>query len=173
MEENKMDLWPEDIGVKPVKQRAPVMILREQASLLGQKTQNLIKGSVHQKSNIQEHGRLDYSFNILAPTLDNYRYNLFSITHEIELYPAEISPDDEIFKQIKPDMWEKRESQIDSDMWDEHEANVRITVNSEEEFITVLRKILNSEKTKKVIDSLLALLDFAPASPPPDDDIPF
>ena len=38
------DLWAEDIGVTTVK--TPVAILKEQASLLGNKTQNLVIGEV-------------------------------------------------------------------------------------------------------------------------------
>ncbi len=38
------DLWPETIGTVRVK--SPVAILREQASLLGQKTQNLVQAQV-------------------------------------------------------------------------------------------------------------------------------
>jgi len=39
------DLWPKDIGNTNL--RAPVSILREQASLLGEKTQNLVKADVY------------------------------------------------------------------------------------------------------------------------------
>ena len=42
-----VDLWPEDIAVY-TKLRSPATILREQASLLGDRTQNLVEADVVQ-----------------------------------------------------------------------------------------------------------------------------
>lgn len=39
-----VDLWPADIGEPNI--RTPVSILREQASLLGEKTNNIVEGQV-------------------------------------------------------------------------------------------------------------------------------
>ncbi len=38
------DLWPNDFKIDDIK--APVTLLREQASLLGQKTQNIVEAQV-------------------------------------------------------------------------------------------------------------------------------
>ena len=39
------DLWPTDFGT--VTTRSPLTILKEQAALLGSKTKNIVKASVH------------------------------------------------------------------------------------------------------------------------------
>lgn len=43
MSTESMDLWPENIGASTT-ELSPVAILRQQASLLGQKTKNLVEG---------------------------------------------------------------------------------------------------------------------------------
>jgi hypothetical protein len=42
--QDTVDLWPDDFLQTP-KQKTPVAILKEQAAILGQKTNNAIKGS--------------------------------------------------------------------------------------------------------------------------------
>ena len=67
--------------------RTPLVILREQASLLGSKTKNLVEASVttHANGNIFHH-----SFDLVVPALDRYTYNLFTIIHGPSLYPVTV-----------------------------------------------------------------------------------
>ena len=44
MAHNIPDLWPDDIAVTSL--QVPVTILRQQATLLGEKTKNLVEGEV-------------------------------------------------------------------------------------------------------------------------------
>src|SRR5437879_4450707 len=79
--------------------RTPVAILREQAALLGPKTQNLVEAKV------QTHplgSYLSHSFKLSVPALD-YVYQLFSVNHPVDhLYPVEAGgeslADEEQFK---------------------------------------------------------------------------
>jgi hypothetical protein len=78
----KLDFWGE---VEPLQVRTPVAILREQAALLGTKTNNVVEAQVQSWV-----GGSDFyhSFNLVVPTLDNYTYQLFTLHHSANLYPV-------------------------------------------------------------------------------------
>lgn len=76
------DFWG-DLQLSPV--ITPVMILREQAALLGAKTHRQIEASVETRAS---DGIFYHSFNLVVPALDNYTYQLFRICHGIDLYPV-------------------------------------------------------------------------------------
>jgi hypothetical protein len=81
------DLWGE-IQI-PVDVQTPVAILRQQAALLGPKTQNLVEARV---DTAISGNRAQHSFNLVVPTLDNYTYTLFTVWHEVGagLYPVQL-----------------------------------------------------------------------------------
>lgn len=79
----KTDLWGEIVATKT---RTPVAILREQASLLGEKTAFAIEAKV--ESAASDRGFI-HRFVLVVPALDQYEYELFSISHGIELYPVQ------------------------------------------------------------------------------------
>lgn len=126
------NLWPEDIAVTDAV--APVSILKEQASLLGERTKNLIEGSVSPSFRdlglILRKDRFSYDFDVVAPALNGYRYRLFNISHGVEFYPLT----------------------IDSAALNSPPFNV----NNEEEFLKAIEAIFSSEKTKGIISSLIA-----------------
>lgn len=76
------DLWGE---IAPSTVRMPVSILREQASLLGAKTNHVIEGKV--ETWISEN-KFYHSFKFVVPALDNYSYELFQIIHGVNPYPV-------------------------------------------------------------------------------------
>jgi hypothetical protein len=115
------DLWGE---IAPSAVRTPVSILREQASLLGSKTKNTIEGKVESRV---PGSLLYHSFNLVVPALDNYTYELFQISHDVNLYPVHV---------------ERRSS------YDE--------LRNEEAFVSWLGQKLSSADTKGIIGNLLA-----------------
>ena len=119
------DLWPdiEQSQVVP-----PVAILREQAALLGKKTNHLLEGRV--VSTNTGYGGFVHSFYIVAPTLDDYEYKLFQIEHGVNLYPVDTNGE--------PPRYSKA------------------VLASEQDLLDYIRRILNSDDTKRVIGSLLA-----------------
>ena len=119
-----LDLWPNDLGATDVV--PPVVILRQQAALLGTRFKYAITGEV-QSDDID--GKFLHGFYIVAPALGDYHYLLFSIIHGIELYPLAI--------QGVKDM-------------------TSLSCNDEQTFIGSLQGIFQSEWTRKVIASLLA-----------------
>ena len=128
------NLWPEDIAVS--EDVPPVSILKEQGALLRGRTNELVEGQV--RGTPSDYGRkYRYAFELVAPALDGYRYELFSITHGAEAYPLEID-------------------------WDSPDSHNLLAVagedgiQNEEGFLKALEIIFSSEKTRKVIASLNA-----------------
>ena len=132
-----IDLWPDDIRYTRLK--APVTILMEQASLLGKKTQNLLEAKVeNNKEALVSAEVFVYGFYLVAPALSYYRYKLFTISHDIQLYPVKINIDSDILKEISPD------------------AEEQLLAESEGDFLEILKKIFGAEKTRHIISALLA-----------------
>lgn len=78
-----VDLWPKERFATDVV--TPVSILRRQAALLGEKTQQLVTAEVF-TSVVGDHAT--HFFRLVVPALDNYRYELFRVEHRVEeLYP--------------------------------------------------------------------------------------
>jgi hypothetical protein len=156
------DLWPDNIG--EVKLRPPVTILREQAALLGQKTQNLVQAEIRVESG---DGFFRYIFNIVAPALDNYRYELFRAWHKITLYPVEVYVEEEILEEI--------ESSEAGDLVGEEERTRELIViaDSEEQFVVALRAIFGAGKTVQIINALLSQIDSGWPSVKEEDELPF
>ena len=116
------DLWPDDIA--KVDFIPPIKILKDQASSLSQKTKGLIEGEVTTSAQGKQ---FTHVFMLIAPSLNNYRYGLFSILHDIALYPITAS-----FQSMA------------------------YTLPDEKSFIEWLRKILNSTETRRIIQGILA-----------------
>jgi hypothetical protein len=71
------------------------------------------------------------TFGIKAPALNNYFYELFTVMHNVDLYPAQIgTPDDSVNAEAK----------------------------DEGELTKVIASILKSSKTQRVVAGLLAQL---------------
>ncbi len=121
------DLWPEDLG--SIEINSPVSIIRKQAALLGNKTSNLVEGIV--VSEVDEDGDNIITFFLYAPALGDYRYKLFHIYHDIaDMYPIKTATSDEQHSQGQ--------------------------IENEEELKYYLKRKFNSEKTLRIIRSLMA-----------------
>ena len=128
MQNPSRDLWPDDIsGASNL--LTPVSILKEQASLLGRKTGNLVEAEVD-TSLVDYERLLQHSFILVAPALKHYRYLLFRVTHSAtQLYPLEI---------------------------DVPVLNTGMSAGSEIDFIEKLKDIFAGNKTKEIIQTLIA-----------------
>lgn len=115
------DLWPDEIEVGNI--IAPVAILKRQAELLGEKTQNLVQGKV--ETRIRKKSVM-HSFYIVAPALDDYQVRLLIVCHNHRLYPLKLVASASSFD-----------------------------IHSDKELIEVLRGVLTSEETKRIIRSLI------------------
>lgn len=134
-----MDLWPDDINIPGV--TAPSTILKEQASLLGNKTKNIVKANVVPAEAPLGRG-FGYEFRIFAPTLEGYTIELFNMWHDIELYPVYFRFDITLAKEL--------DYRIKS-------GNLyNCIARDEDEFIKILGEIFNAGRTIRIIKSLLA-----------------
>ncbi len=162
------NLWPNDIAVvAPVDTKPPIAILKEQAALLGQSTQNRVEAQVangqppvsigyelaeltHQTTQFLRGDRVHsskgtifvYHFFITAPSLGIYRYRAFTVQHNIDLYPVQIDADEDIHTEIVPEGTERI-----------------IEAASETEFVEILGQIFATEKIRHVIGALLTQID--------------
>lgn len=78
------DLWGD---WAPAEVRTPLSIMREQATLLGRKTKNLLEALVD-TSFAGETFR--HSFRLVVPALNSYTYELFIVEHGVSLYPVDV-----------------------------------------------------------------------------------
>jgi len=128
----KKDLWPDDLwpeGQSEIK--PPVTILREQASFLNNKKWGL-RGEIDKLPS--NDNSFHYVFFIEVPAIDNYRYMLFGIRHDINMYPLNFIIDS---KEIAYGIF-------DGDM----------AADSEENFIEKLKNIFNSKEVIQILQHL-------------------
>ena len=119
------DLWPAEIGTTKI--TAPVTILRKQASILAQRTKGLLEAEV--LTNSQVSSQIVHRFVLVAPALDNYRYELFNVMHDVRLYPTQ-------------GVFQGRSTQLDN----------------EEAFVNWLKSVLSSRETRQVVDGIISQL---------------
>ena len=120
----------EESAVKP-----PIAILKELANVLAKKTKGLLVGNIEQTtfSDDSKDGFI-LRFYITVPSLNNYRYEVFDITHDIDFYPLKIeSSNGELSSKDK----------------------------TPEELENSLKDIFSSSQIKKVINGLLAQIKAA------------
>ena len=142
MATNQLDLWP-TMTATATTQNIPISILRRQADLLKKKTDGLVEAHVKPQEDVMAfvsassqlgldrknvQNCVAYSFYLIAPALEHYRYLLFWVLHPIEMYPLLIK--------------------------DSPEGDIK--VESEDAFIDALRAIFAHEKTQRVIQAMIA-----------------
>lgn len=142
------DLWPSDFAAVATSKSA-VTILKEQASLLGSKTKNIVKAYVTRLSvpvvldspfagysTASRAEPFQYGFYLRGPALDNYTYRLFTISFGVDPYPAKLEVDDDIGKELSV------------------VPGQGIIAADETQFVQVLSDVLASQKTRKIIHAI-------------------
>lgn len=143
------DLWPDFLEVPPDK--TPISIIKEYASKLEEKTNFMVSAEVEKEDNIGriEHWEndsfkgyinppLQYSFFLVAHAL-NYRYKLFSIAHDIFLYPVYFY---EIDKDIKDEFYLEQKNVI--------------SIHNETDLLAFIKNVFGAKKTIKIIRALIS-----------------
>jgi len=112
--------------------RTPFTILKEQAAILSKATNGLLVGDVARSQSPGQQNVLSILvLRVIAPSLDDYRYSILEVCHDITLYPLELrdfSGNETYSKQC----------------------------DSEEAFEQALGEILSSPPVRKVISALLS-----------------
>jgi hypothetical protein len=142
-------LWPEDIGT-PSDIRAPITVLKEQASYLGAHTRNYIEGKVTtlmEDAYWKDSQDVRFRFVIFASGL-SYQYSLFDVEYNLpSLYPVRI---DILDSAVANEVRLSPESR--------HQGERTRLANSEEELVEILEQIFGASRTKSIIKSILAQL---------------
>ena len=164
------DLWPSTIGERV--DDSPVSIMRDQAKLLGQKTHNLVEAEVGTGS--PQDGNFIYHFYIVAPTVNDYHFRLFTVEHGIEMYPLTIYVDEPLglelganIPQTITERIQRQDSSIRAIIGLPHHAPHHIlTIGTKADFVDYLKKILGSNRAQQVISTLLSQInaDYQPVS---------
>lgn len=129
------DLWPAEIAA-PEGPVPPITVLKQQASLLGQRTNNLVEAEVETETTAPQ-GFLRHTFVLVAPALDFYRYELFVVEHHVtHMYPVTIKV-----------TWGEKEGP---------EAFLDIKAENEGQFKDGLKRVFADDETQKVIGALMA-----------------
>ncbi|MGV3724381.1 MAG: hypothetical protein ACO1SX_26085 [Actinomycetota bacterium] len=82
-----VDLWPNDLG--STAEITPLVILRDQATALGHKTQQIVEGEVRTRPLNPE--MLEHEFFLRVPALGDSRFLLLIVQQPtIELYPVTV-----------------------------------------------------------------------------------
>jgi hypothetical protein len=116
-------LWGEIPKADDIK--TPIAILREQAAILGDATNNVLVAEV--VPNKRGSTMLAHLY-IAAPALDNYRFLVLTVEHELELYPLSVEDETSLYDNCK----------------------------DETQYKAAVRAILSSDRLRRVIASLLA-----------------
>lgn len=136
------DLWPEKIEYPVIE--APVAILMRQAVALGKKTGNVVEGRV-ERTRTYPH-RFGYSFRIVGPLLGDYSYQLFIITHGVELFPVEIMAESAIMVEVA------RKTGVHPR---EKDYEGTVVAETQDEFENILRAIFAASKTQNVVGAII------------------
>lgn len=135
------NLWPESFDKFQIS--TPKEVLEDQAKLLPKLTGDLVYSEVAELNIHNSPGEIydksfRYGFFIRGKFLENYRYQLFSIGHNILIYPALMVLDTEISKELGL-------------------ANEVITLDNEDQFIDILEKTLKTSRVGKIVSSIMSL----------------
>lgn len=142
------NLWPMDIRATS-KQLSPVAILKRQASLLGERTKNIVEAEVETKA-ADHQKKLQHWFYLVAPALDFYKYPLFRVEHApTQFYPLNIQFNVSAETSSEGNRTRKFEGLT------AREQGSMLRVRSEAEFTAHLKTIFAADETKKVIQSLI------------------
>jgi hypothetical protein len=125
------DFWPDIADARS--KATPLSLMKQQAALLGNHTNNLLVGRVTTITSYD--GRLIHHFQIGAPTL-SYNYELFIVSHGlVDLYPVQV----ESAPNLTP--------------------GPLVILESERDFLNWLKEVLNSERTKRILSNLLSQVE--------------
>lgn len=134
-------LWPDDVDIG-CKSSSAITILREQAIMLGNATNNILKGEVRGKKESPS-GKMIFDFYILAPLLQNYRYKLLQLQIDmVNLYPVELYVNEEISRELGFEVEENR-------------GKSPILIYDENQLKAELQRIFATRITRNVLRNLI------------------
>jgi hypothetical protein len=138
------DLWSDDIKVDVL---PPIAVLKTQEGLLARKTQGMLQAKL---TTTETEKLVQHGLDLIAPALNFYRERLLSATHDREMpYPVTVTA--EAFAPDPPRSGGFRFG------GDPREMQKRAA--TDEEFIRLVREVLQSPEVRALIHSLIARIN--------------
>jgi hypothetical protein len=147
------DLWPNDIKAEVL---PPIAVLKVQEGLLARRTQGLLQAKL---TTTATENLVQHQLDLIAPSLNFYRERLLSATHDrVMLYPVIVTagvfgPKPETPKGLLGLTTPVVESII------QRMSDLGLTQRraaTDEEFVQLVREVLQSEEVRALIHSLIA-----------------
>lgn len=120
------NLWPD---FKAEETTTPLTILKQQAAFLGEKTKGLVRGEILTNPAGDTSDKFMHEFRLVAPALGQYRYHLFTVRHDVRLYPVVVFS-----------------SAID----------LKGSAASEAEFLELLARFFGNEQVQRIIQAMIS-----------------
>lgn len=164
MEED--NLWG-DFNIEKIE--TPKSILEQQGDFLTKGTKRKIYGCVNSIEDanlkksmyVNDKKQFNYEFNLKSDYIPDYSYKLLSIHHDIEIYPLFIELPESIYKEVEVNMMFTADCCSSEQYKKDHNTvvirNNTIVVDTIDGFKAVLKLILQSEKVKNILVSLISL----------------
>lgn len=136
------NLWPNFNDIQKIK--TPKEILEEQGKILPKLTNDLVYVTIDPSavfnSDFSLTNKYDFTYdlNIRGRKLENYKFKLLTLGHNITIYPVRMRLDTDIRKEVGLN-------------------NLDIIIDNNNNFVNILREVLNSNKLKYVIASIISL----------------
>jgi hypothetical protein len=155
------DLWPDDIRADL---RTPLAILRAQGNLLVRRTQGILEADV---LTAQNEGSVQHNLDVIAPGVGYYRKTVIAARHQYDLpYPVTVISEAFVPKREFPAVPSPavvRSLVLGAAPENEREAA------TQEEFINLVREVLQSGYVKAIVQSLVARTnEFQEMTKPPE-----
>jgi hypothetical protein len=147
------NLW-ESFEEEEIKFNNPKTILENQAEYLKKMTDGLVGASIR-KLNIINEDKVSfindikispdfiYSITITSSYVENYQFNILKIIYGIKIYPLCIKVNEEVEHEIEEKYFEAKKYK-----------DGQYIIYSEDEFVNILKVILNSKEIRTIIRNL-------------------
>lgn len=136
------NLWPDLSDIQKIK--TPKEILEEQAKILPKLTNDLVYATIDLSNvfnsdfTVATKYDFTYDFNIKGKKLENYKFKLFTVGHNITIYPARMRIESDIRKELGLN-------------------NIDLIVENNVDFMNTIKEIFASSKLRYVIASIVSL----------------
>jgi hypothetical protein len=144
------DCWPDDIKVEVL---TPLAILKAQEGLLAQKTRGMLQAKL---STTESEKLVQHQLDLIAPGLNFYRERLLTATHDrTMLYPVIVTS--EAF--ASPEPLDPLKAAVASLQRSVDTSLIQRKAATDEELLGLVRQVLQSERVRALIHSLIARLN--------------
>jgi hypothetical protein len=133
------NLWPDSFEAAPIK--TPKEIMEEQGKLLPKLTGDMVYAEVADINLPFKKYDFNYGLRIRGKFIENYSLHVFSVMHDILVYPIRMSIDEAIAKELGLE-------------------NKEFEFEDQENFEKMFEAILKSQRVNKVIGTLIKMSNF-------------